>query len=203
MVATGNRVSVVGAVTFTNATGAPISQYVLDDGSPSVHVPPVSKNNTLPVTFFLSPLLADSNHTLKITLISANAPFFLDYILYNASAADSTSASASGLRPTIITTVVAAPTNVAQAAAGGSSVAVGPIVGGVIGGVALLVSAVLAWYFLYWRRRGQGYRKTAREDYDVLGAGTPPPRAFWFLAPLTVKLRFLFLFCFCFFRNRV
>ncbi len=168
-------------MSFSDYNNPPISAYSLDgNNDPSLFVPESSANNTLPVTFYYSPELADTQHTLNITVVSNNVNFLLDYILVGSTTTEDSAAtpvgsgSASHIQPTIVTTIVAAPTSAAENTSSGSSLAVGPIVGGVVGGVALLVSAFLAFYFLYWKRRhghGRPYYYHSTSPGDALESG--------------------------------
>ncbi|KIP10108.1 hypothetical protein PHLGIDRAFT_34058 [Phlebiopsis gigantea 11061_1 CR5-6] len=182
----GNRVGVLGFVFFEDEANAPISQYQVDDSSPSTFQPTKQQNGS-EVTFFLSPLLADGDHTLILELASNGAPFFIDAIAYNMSSQPSTTSGAS--QPTIVTTVIETPSSTASSSghtSSGSSDLVGPIVGGVVGGITLITCAWLAFYFLYWkrtRRRAlyQYHTTSTHDDWDsdtkpFRGSYGPPPR---------------------------
>lgn len=147
-----------------------MSQYMVDDGSPSTFEPSVQLNNTGQTTFFLSPLLADGDHTITFELTSNGTPFHVDYIAYNMSTAVASSTTG-GSQPTIVTTIIETPTGAATASGSSSSNLVGPIVGGVVGGITLLVCAFLAIYFLYWKpsrqRANYNYHATSlNDDWD-------------------------------------
>lgn len=148
----GNYVAVYGAVLYDDVDNPPISTYSIDGQTPAVFIPSLQQNNTF-TTFFVSPQLADSEHTLEVLLASDNAPILLDSILFNATTV--AQVTSGGLQPTIITTIIIAPPSstatVGKTTMDASSVPIGPIVGGVIGGLVLLVSAILAFYFLYWK----------------------------------------------------
>ena len=167
---------VEGLALFTKDQGPPVSEYVLDDGSPSLFAPEDSVNGTI-TTFYRSPVLVEGVHTLNISLLTDGVPLYIDLVAYSIdeSAAASAMAADSGPRPTIITTIIQAPTSAAMASQNGSSMPVGPIVGGVVGGVALLVSAFLAIYFIYWKptrdRSAYYYHTTATgDDWDPAGS---------------------------------
>ena len=147
-------------MSYLKEQGAPVSQYMVDDGSPSVFQPTDDQNNTAGVTFFLSPLLADGDHILTFQLNSDGSPYFVDVIAYNMS---TTPTSTGGSQPTIVTTVIATPTGATSPSGGSSSSLVGPIVGGVVGGITLLVCAFLAIYYLYWKPT----RQRAHYDYHA------------------------------------
>lgn len=161
---------------FEDESNAPISQYAVDDGSPSTFQPTKRQNGT-EVTFFLSPLLADGDHTLILEVVSNGAPFFIDAIAYNMSAQPSTTSGSS--QPTIVTTVIETPSSTASTSGrtSSSSDLVGPIVGGVVGGIALIACACLAFYFLYWKRtrRRALYQYHATNTHDDWDAGTCTP----------------------------
>lgn len=159
--------AVRGAVLYKNANVPPISSYSIDGGTPSIYIPRVSENNTIPTTFFVSPQLSDGDHTLSIDVLSDGPSFFLDYILFNATSVAATNNS-NGPQPTLVKTAIAAPTGAPDDSdSASSSKSIGPIVGGVVGGVALLVAAILAFYFFYWDRRGRrpyNYHATALNE---------------------------------------
>ncbi|KAI0697525.1 hypothetical protein BC835DRAFT_1305144 [Cytidiella melzeri] len=169
----GNHVAVNGPVLFFDAKNPPVSTYSIDGQTPGVFVPSVEANNTFK-TFFVSPQLSDAQHTLDITLANDGVPFFLDSILFNAtSLAQVTSA---GLQPTIITTIIVAPSTTTSPkgkddASSAKSSLVAPVLGGIVGGVAILVAGLLVWYFLYFRRRSRHY------DYRPMGDETEAKRS--------------------------
>ena len=164
----GNHVAVYGAVLYNDADHPPISTYSIDGQTPGIFVPALSQNNSF-ATFFASPKLADSKHTLEVTVVNDGVPFFLDSILFNATSVSQVTSG--GLQPTIIiTTIIAPPSETStalpsKAIADSKSVPVGAIVGGVIGGVVLLVAAILAFYFFYLKP------KKSRWNYHVTSVG--------------------------------
>ncbi|KAI0094275.1 hypothetical protein BDY19DRAFT_988136 [Irpex rosettiformis] len=165
---TGNYVAVYGAVLFDDANNPPISTYTIDGQTPGIFIPNLQQNNTF-TTFFVSPKLADSEHTLQIGVANDGVPVFLDSILFNATTV--AQVTSGGQQPTIIiTTIIAPPSSTAstsEASANSKSVPVGPIVGGVVGGVTILISAILAFYFLYVKpKRNQwNYHATSLGDF--------------------------------------
>lgn len=168
-----------GPVLFTKEQGPPVAGFILDgEGSPSLFSPPDSLNNTN-TTFFLSPLLADGDHTLNVTLLSDGVDFFVDAILYNMTKGATVTATGGSsnlnAQATITKTLILQPTGVSGATQNGSSVPVGPIVGGVVGGITLLVCSFLAIYFLYWKptrsKANYSYHAThLDDDWDSSGA---------------------------------
>jgi hypothetical protein len=144
-------------VLYQDVNDPPISTYSIDGQTPGVFIPSQAENNTF-TTFFVSPQLSDAQHTLTVSLASDGVPFFLDAILFNATSVAQVT-SAGQQQPTIITTVIVAASSAPQvsAAAASTKTHVGPIVGGVVGGIAILVSALLAWYFFCVRRKSRTY----------------------------------------------
>lgn len=164
--------------------GYPTANYLVDGVSAGSQTP-FADNTTGKVIYFQTPKLADANHTIEITVTTANDTnlFIIDYFLITPSAngGDSgvaTTRPAPGASSSVpITTTQATP--------------VGPIVGGVVGGIAgIAILCIVAFYFL--RRRNGGGRAyyfekpgaadvLAAEDqvepFDTTTVGSPPASA--------------------------
>lgn len=155
--------------TYYRDDNTPPSMAFAIDGQPTPNVqqPNATANGTSTPYFALSGLSADS-HTISITMMGGDglASMWLDAILLQTtvdSEADTSAALTTSSFPT--STVF-----VTQAAS--SKVPIGPIVGGVVGGVAVLVVAIIAGVLLYRRKNKQPYYYAEAAPDDLLSSGT-------------------------------
>lgn len=137
---------------FDDVKLLPEAKFILDNSTPSVWQPEPSDNGTV-VAAFQSTTLSNDPHSLQIIVASSNAPLLLDAIGV-ASQNSVNGQGAAGVSQTSIPVSTSSP-SATSAASSGSKVPVGAIVGGVIGGLALLLLALVAAYFFCWRRRNQ------------------------------------------------
>ena len=171
---------VVGATAPVSGSEPPISAYIVDDGSPVTYTAPSNLTATLfSQTFFLQQSLSASEHTLviNVTRASGAAPFLLDYIGYIPlpNTTSSTSATSSSLTSTSAQST-STPSTTTTSASSKSATPVGAIVGGTIGGVALIVITVLGILLLRSRRRGgRPYFYGAGRTSDMLDPGERTP----------------------------
>ncbi|KAH9944265.1 uncharacterized protein BXZ73DRAFT_96758 [Epithele typhae] len=171
---TASSVFIIGqtvkAPSSSNSSSGPSSIYILDNSRNTASVYIADAVAATNVLFFSATSLSYGKHTLDIVIsdVSEDMPFYLDVVAFGISnnqpsyIGSSSSDSVAGKVVTVTTTMESQPTlastNVAVAGAA-SSLPVGAIVGGVIGGVALIIASALAFYFLWWRtRRPYGYR---------------------------------------------
>lgn len=158
----------VGALAPVNGSDPPISTYTVDDGSPVVFTASSNVTQTqYGQTFFLQQSLFASEHTLviNVTRASAQTPFLFDYIGFIPISSPTNSLAPSGIPSP-------SPSTVAGYDNKGSPPPFGPIVGGVVGGLALLVFVGLGLFFLFGRRRdGQPYFSGTAEVGGMGGQG--------------------------------
>ncbi|KAI0655218.1 hypothetical protein C8Q70DRAFT_893223, partial [Cubamyces menziesii] len=160
---TASQIVIIGATvapTGASPDSGPISAYSIDGAKNSVFLFQADPVNATGVTFFNSGPLTLGAHTLdiKIITITDDIPYLLDAVYLEEPVQQATS-TAQWVSTVFVTPPAAtnlADTSNVSGGASSSSVPVGAIVGGTIGGVALLVSAALAVYFLYFRRRQHG-----------------------------------------------
>ncbi|KAI0343700.1 hypothetical protein BDW22DRAFT_1428250 [Trametopsis cervina] len=117
----GTSVQVIGTIGSTGTDGTPTTSYSLDDNPATPYTAPKNPGSTLyNQTFFTSPTLPDGGHSLKVTLLSNNSYFWLDYLLVNQNAVSSTAfsttqlASFSTLTPIIGTLTSQGTGNIAE-----------------------------------------------------------------------------------------
>ncbi|KAH9898261.1 hypothetical protein C8Q73DRAFT_392705 [Cubamyces lactineus] len=160
---TASQIVIIGATVSpagASPDSGPISAYSIDGAKNSVFLFQADAANATGVTFFNSGPLTLGSHTLDIKIVSItdDIPYLLDAVYLEEPVQQATS-TAQWVSTVFVTppaaTNLADQSNVSGSASS-SSVPVGAIVGGTIGGVALLVSAALAVYFLYFRRRRHG-----------------------------------------------
>lgn len=170
----GTGVGVVGATAPVDGNEPPVSTYVIDGGSPVTYTAPSNITATLfSQTFFLQQSLSASEHTLVINVTRASdaAPFLLDYIGYIplSNTTNSTSATSSSL-PSSSAASTSTPST--SSVSSKLTTPVGAIVGGTIGGVALIVITILGILLLRSRRRGgRAYFYGAERTSDMLDPG--------------------------------
>ncbi|KAJ7055751.1 hypothetical protein C8F01DRAFT_1157588 [Mycena amicta] len=154
----GRGISYYGGDTAGNKTNASI---VLDGGPPTFFVPPPTDpvvNNK----YYDSGVLADGKHTLVVTAVTDN-PIWVDYLLVvppliSSSSPSSPTSSSSTTTTTTTSSAGASGTSSADTNAlhGSAKSKAGPIAGGVIGGIFLLVCvAFLALFCVRRRQRRQ------------------------------------------------
>lgn len=140
----GTSVGVSGAMVPLNGTAPTTSVYSVDGEHTATLT---SFDNitvtTYGVTFYLAQALSAGEHTLviNVTHTTGNTPYLLDYIGYIPLP------SAPATSQPVGQTGSPAPSHSSK-----SSVPVGPIVGGVIGGVIVLASLAVGLWWLYFRR---------------------------------------------------
>ena len=121
--------------------------------------------------FFETAQLSPTSHTLKVVYEGNNStPLTLDYLIIQ----NGTSSSTTTSLPTPTGNTVSATSTPR------GSIPIGPIVGGVIGGLALVVFAVLGFFFLRRRQKHDGqekvYTSTPRPfEYTPLHLSTSNP----------------------------
>ena len=153
---------------------SPTSIYTLDNASPVTFTAPDNATSEIPdYSFFVATGLPAAVHKLviNITYVETRVPYLIDYVAYlppeSASTSLSISSSANPTNPTIPSFTGTLPQN------SKSSTPVGAIVGGVIGGVALLVITGLAiWYLCRRRSRREAYFYETANPTDMLHQGT-------------------------------
>lgn len=120
-------------------------------------------------TFLLQQGLSRDEHTLVInaTRTDGNTPILIDYFGYIPLDAPTSTTSLANMQSGIPSASVTASSIAASDSS--KSVPVGPIVGGVVGGLALLVFTALALYWLRLRNR----RRTVASPNDLLAQGAP------------------------------
>ncbi|RDX53888.1 hypothetical protein OH76DRAFT_1399045 [Lentinus brumalis] len=155
----GTALGVVGVATTSNTSGPPAARFSIDGQVVQTTTAPNNGSDNYSFDYLDLDGLDSKSHVLEIDVLNATRdyPFYMDCILY---------LPVQGVSPTasqvVITTFLPAPTSSSsqQASTGKSSVPVGPIVGGVVGGLAVIVAACIAIWFLCFRRRrstGQAY----------------------------------------------
>lgn len=150
-----------GSIVDSGSSSPPVSVYSVDGGSPTTFTAPQTTGRQDVVQFFGSSTMPLTNHTLTVNITNASpgAPYYLDYLQYNidvlplsSSVAPTTTASAtsSSSPPADPTTASTAPDATTPVAAESKETApTGAVVGGVVGGLAVLFILIGA---LYWRR---------------------------------------------------
>ena len=166
----GTSITVVGAIIPYITGPLPAAEYAIDGQSPATLTLANTSRPLIGVTFYASPALANGTHvlTVNVTTATSNAPYLLDYLAVSnathhgaASVSSSTSASSSGSSgvSSSATSSSAGASGSPSAAAdreadakGAGKTPTGAVVGGVVGGLALVAAlAAAAWWF--WRRR--------------------------------------------------
>ena len=172
-VVTGSQIAVIGALTSTDRPSFQ-AEFTIDGSSPVIFVSPANVTEKQEaVTFFESQPLPDSQHVLfiNVTFASQDAPFSFDGLnFYPTSIQTMPNASYA------ISSLIPAATAPAGVTGGviqpSKSTPIGAIVGGVIGGLAVLVLATTAIvYFCYRHRRARPYYYSSADAVDLLHHG--------------------------------
>ncbi|KAI0831300.1 hypothetical protein BC628DRAFT_1415820 [Trametes gibbosa] len=178
----GSNISVFGSVVDSQGGDPPASVFRVDEGSPTTFTATQTVGRSDDVLFFSSPPLPLGNHTLtiNITHASASAPFYLDYMQYSIDVLQT--GTSSTLSPSMVisatesssgmSSLAATPGSSASATAGSTPkphAPTGAIVGGVVGGFALIGFIIAALHWQHNRRPSGEYRYGTKAHQD-----TPP-----------------------------
>ena len=161
--------------------GQPTTTYAIDGEVLGTYTAPVIAPGyfTTRNVFFQSQTLPDGDHTLVITTTNGTKPniYVLDFFQYTASPVESSSSStswssvsSSTVQPSSSSSSPISSSST-SAVSSSSRVKVGPIVGGVLGGIAILVIAVLLLFICLKIRRNK--RKVSPSPLDSHLPGKP------------------------------
>jgi len=157
---------------LVSSTGTPpISATYLFPIIVGTQTPWVDSNNA--IVYFQTPKLADGTHEIDIIVTAANSTnlYILDFFLVTPNVGSSGSGvGTSRSVPSPASTSLPTSTSSTLPITTTSSTPVGPIVGGVVGGIAAIaILAIVAWYFLRKRSRGgQAYYFDKPTPADIL-----------------------------------
>ena len=130
----GSMVSVFAAYILSDVGATPIVLTGLDNSSASAAIPLGDSTNGTVSSIYDSPSLSAQPHVFQMIIaLPHNTGFYLDSY-----------------------SVTTGSDGHLQSNGGGSTSPIGPIVGGVVGGIVLVVCSVLAFYYLYWNKRYTG-----------------------------------------------
>ncbi|KAF8816634.1 hypothetical protein BYT27DRAFT_7181457 [Phlegmacium glaucopus] len=164
---TGTEISVWGTITFlaNNTPTFVLSSYSIDNGTATTFNASEQAAFVFQQKLFQSaPLSASTPHTLVATLDN-NATFFIDYFLITP-VVSSTSSSATSSSSSTLSTTSTIPTASSSAQSHSSKVPLGPVLGGTLGGVALLIIAIFVFWFSRRRLKDENQRlKTQVQAY--------------------------------------
>lgn len=172
---TGTAIGVAGLALTVPGVGPPSVEFSLDGKVKDIATAPMNGTMKDKYPYFsIEDLDGSVEHSLEIRVLNATQqyPFILDAILYVPSNRGALPATQSFLT-TALPTKTGASTD--STVTKSSSVPVGPIVGGVIGGLALLLATSIAvWHLCFRRRRSTGqpyFYATSAEAGDLLKHG--------------------------------
>lgn len=156
----GTAIAIYGFLQ-NGATKIPSATYSVDNGTPG-NSEPQQEQGTDSVLYYQSAQLAAGLHTLIINVTTAGGefPYALDYAMYVPDSNTNTSG--------VSVTQTAIPN-----APSASKKSVGPIVGGVVGGVAALaIIGFIVFYFMR-KKKNKPYYFDRPTPEKMLGPGTP------------------------------
>lgn len=185
--------SVFGTVNPTASFGDPVSLYTLDDALPIRNTAPVVNVTTYNQMFFKSPELADTEHTLVVTMASTDgASLFLDYLSYTPSPA--TSSSSGGTNSTASGGDSSDHDHGFHGGGGGggghgsghgghgSGLSTGVIVGILIASIAVLLVLIVV-ILLWWRRWRAVLPANTKHDAEKSAGEEPRPASEFRVSP--------------------
>ena len=147
-----------------------LSSYSIDGGPTTTFNATEQAGFQFQQKLFQSATLTNSTpHTIVVTAVN-NASFFIDYFLVIPAGATSTSTSSSTPSSTpsssTVSTTVSTSDSSTTASAGAQTqstrVSLGPVVGGTLGGLALLIIAILAFFLCCKRRRDKNQMRESK-----------------------------------------
>ena len=130
-----------------------MSSYSIDGGVEEIYTATLSEMIQYQRPFFQSKQLTLASHTLAITILTQNASFFLDYISVTPNVTTSSSSS-STLVPSSTFTPSSSPVDSWK-----DKVPLGLIIGGALGGLALLIFAFIGFMFIWRKSKGHSYER--------------------------------------------
>jgi len=154
----GSGVSVYGTVSPHGSLYPPPCSYSIDGDSGTTLTATATNSTQYQLLFFQSPELTTGNHTLVITIIIegvAQEAFFLDFF---------------EVTPLPIATAFPLPSSTTSPLPSTSKPPVGPIIGGVLGALALLTIAFIAFLFFRWKKKELLYHRKESRRVDTGGA---------------------------------
>ena len=172
----GSNFNVAALVGIVPGSQAPVIQVMLDGQFYDQGSLPDSGDSRI---FYLlnGTGTPQGSHVLEVEVIDSDDiyPFWFDHILYQVPSGTAPTGAQSvveqdGSIPTGAATTLPSASPVAQSS--GASL-VGPIVGGVVGGLALIVGALVALYFIKVKhgKKGKPYFYASDHGGDIFGAG--------------------------------
>ncbi|KAI0653678.1 hypothetical protein C8Q70DRAFT_1059096 [Cubamyces menziesii] len=170
----GTQIAVFGTIiTIPAGLPAPVSWYSVNGNDFTKYAPPNVSVTHNGVNFYTSPELPLDNHvlTINVTTATSQSDYWLDWIEYNVtarSAPQTTTTSGTSTGGSTPTDSVGTKTPVSTDRS--KSTPIGAIAGGVIGGVVLILAAILA--FVFWQRRKRIVAEIPK-DYDYGPRGRP------------------------------
>ncbi|KAI0636977.1 hypothetical protein C8Q77DRAFT_1095414 [Trametes polyzona] len=189
----GSNVLAFGSVIDSNGGDPPASTYSVDGGPPTPFTAPQTTGRMDAVQFFASGPLPLTNHTLTINITKASsaAPYYLDYVQFSIDVLPLSSASDPGTTPVPSSTVTSVQIPLANTLSGTDSATPSPssdgretkpmaptgaIVGGVVGGIAVICLIIAALHWRHTRRPPGEYNYGTRAHQDL------PPSVIPFVA---------------------
>lgn len=153
---TGSQAGLYGTVknnpniSGNSSIGFPTAEYVID-GALSGQQMPRRDSATDSTVYFLTPPLADGTHVIDVNVTVANStnPYIIDYFLVLPPLGSASGDETTRMAPSFTSVADTPTTHVIH------HIPIGPIVGGIVGGVAVIaILSILAFCFLSRRSRG-------------------------------------------------
>ena len=156
----GTGVGVYGTVSPVGNFNAPPCSYSVDGGRATTQVATMINSTQYHVLFFQSAKLTEGSHTLVITTLpEVFNTFWLDYFAVTplpiATALPIVAASP------LPSSACPLPSSTCPLTSSTSKPPVGPVIGGVLGALALLTLALIAFLFFRWKKKEPLYHRKA------------------------------------------
>jgi len=145
---TGSQAFVYGVLGQSSVFGIPTAKFYLDGNLDAWGTAPSVASDIYNKLYYDTGALSSGDHQIIVENTVNGTTLFLDYLYFVPSSTTSSSLT--------VVTVTDTPPQLATGSPGSSSksVPVGAVVGGIIGGIALLGVIAIATFFLIRRRRG-------------------------------------------------
>jgi len=145
----GIGISVWGTIDRLDTPAFVLSSYSVDGGPTTTYNATVQPQFQFQQNFFQSGTLTPASHTLVVTYLTSNGRYFIDYFFITPSNSPITATSTSP----VSSSSSSVSTSITAGNSHSSGVRIAPIVGGSLGGLALIIIMVLVVLVIWLRNK--------------------------------------------------